>query len=90
MCVQWSGDNKYVACPCVLYLDRGNSAVPTHLACRYIVSGSDETNLRLWKATAWEQLGTKSARQRTTQAYQEKLKEKFKHHPEVAKIMRYV
>eukprot|EP00045_Choanoeca_perplexa_P006130 m.52094 g.52094 ORF g.52094 m.52094 type:complete len:451 (+) comp13480_c0_seq5:166-1518(+) len=55
---------------------------------KYIVSGSDETNLRLWKATAWEQLGTKSARQKTNLEYQEKLKEKFKHHPEVAKITR--
>lgn len=27
---------------------------------KYIISGSDEMNIRLWKARAWEKLGTVS------------------------------
>ncbi|EDQ92632.1 uncharacterized protein MONBRDRAFT_19326 [Monosiga brevicollis MX1] len=55
---------------------------------RYILSGSDETNVRLWKSTAWEHIGTKSSRQKANLQYQEKLKERFKHHPEVRRIQR--
>ena len=35
---------------------------------------------------AWEQLGTKSARQLRSQDYADKLKERFKYHPEIRRI----
>jgi WD repeat and SOF domain-containing protein 1 len=47
------------------------------------VLGSDEMNIRLWKAKAWEKLGLVKDRQRTALEYNEKLKEKFASHPEV-------
>lgn len=55
---------------------------------KFIASGSDETNVRLWKADASEQLGTKSARQSSAVKYNEALKKRFQHHPEVKRIAR--
>eukprot|EP01147_Barroeca_monosierra_P001724 gene1723-4844_t len=56
---------------------------------KYITSGSDETNIRLWKATAWEAIGTQSARQRANSRYTERLKQRFQHHPEIRRIARH-
>jgi len=55
---------------------------------KYVMSGSDEMNIRLWKANASEQLGTKSARQLASAKYADSLKERFKHHPEIRRIAR--
>ena len=52
----------------------------------YIVSGSDETNLRLWKAKASQKLGTLSRRERVGLEYAQKLREKYRHHPQVRRI----
>merc|ERR1719189_3300340 len=41
---------------------------------RYILSGSDEMNLRLWKARASEKLGIIKERQRMALNYNERLK----------------
>lgn len=57
---------------------------------KYILSGSDEMNIRLWKADASEHLGTKSARQQASYKYDKALKERFKHHPEIRRIARSV
>ncbi|KAK3087429.1 hypothetical protein FSP39_005840 [Pinctada imbricata] len=56
---------------------------------RYILSGSDEMNIRIWKARASEKLGTLSIREKTSFNYGEKLKEKFQHHPEIKRISRH-
>jgi len=53
---------------------------------RYIVSGSDEMNLRLWKAHASEKLGIIKDRERTSLHYKEKLKEKYSSHPQISRI----
>ena len=50
---------------------------------RYILSGSDEMNIRLWKARASEKLGIMKDREKTAFDYAEKLKEKYAHHPQV-------
>ncbi|CAB4061564.1 DCAF13 [Lepeophtheirus salmonis] len=42
---------------------------------KYIISGSDEMNIRLWKAKASEKLGVLKDRQRSALQYNEKLKE---------------
>jgi len=47
------------------------------------VSGSDEMNLRLWKARASERLGIMKDRERVALQYSEKLKEKYAQHPQV-------
>lgn len=55
---------------------------------KYILSASDEMNIRVWKANASEKLGPLRPREKATFNYNEKLKEKFSHHPEVKRIAR--
>ena len=50
---------------------------------QYIVSGSDEMNLRLWKARRSEKLGILKDRERVSLQYAEKLKQKYGQHPQV-------
>jgi len=56
---------------------------------KYVLSGSDEMNIRLWKAKAHEHIGTQSARQSAAQKYNDSLKERFKYHPEVRRIAKH-
>ncbi|KAI8009245.1 DDB1- and CUL4-associated factor 13 [Camellia lanceoleosa] len=55
----------------------------------YVISGSDDTNLRLWKAKASEQLGVLLPRERRKHEYQEAVKNRYKHLPEVKRIVRH-
>jgi Sof1-like domain len=57
---------------------------------RFVLSGSDDGNLRLWKAHASEKLGIIGGRERAAREYRTKLREKWKYDPEVGKIERYV
>ncbi|XP_014790792.1 DDB1- and CUL4-associated factor 13 [Octopus bimaculoides] len=56
---------------------------------KYILSGSDEMNIRIWKAQASEKLGPLKPREKAAFNYNEKLKEKFGHHPEIKRISRH-
>jgi WD repeat and SOF domain-containing protein 1 len=53
---------------------------------KYIVSGSEDTNLRLWKANASEKIGQKSAREEKSIEYRQALIKKYEHMPVVHKI----
>ncbi|KAL4451264.1 hypothetical protein ABPG77_009336 [Micractinium sp. CCAP 211/92] len=55
----------------------------------YIFSGSDDMNVRVWKAEASEQMGTLLPRERKKHAYNKALVERHKHLPEVARIVRH-
>ncbi|KAF6155800.1 hypothetical protein GIB67_039131 [Kingdonia uniflora] len=55
----------------------------------YVVSGSDDTNLRLWKAKASEQLGVLLPRERKKHEYEEALINRFKHLPEINRVVRH-
>uniref|UniRef100_T1JP66 DDB1- and CUL4-associated factor 13 n=1 Tax=Strigamia maritima TaxID=126957 RepID=T1JP66_STRMM len=55
----------------------------------YILSGSDEMSIRLWKARASEKLGLLHPREKVVSDYNEKLKEKYAHHPEISRIARH-
>lgn len=55
----------------------------------YIMSGSDETNLRLWKASPSQKLGKLHPREKAALDYAGSLREKFKHHPQVRRIARH-
>ncbi|KAD6795730.1 hypothetical protein E3N88_06626 [Mikania micrantha] len=55
----------------------------------YVISGSDDTNLRLWKAKASEQLGVILPRERKKHEYMEAVKNRYKHLPEIKRILRY-
>ncbi|KAG5553520.1 hypothetical protein RHGRI_011408 [Rhododendron griersonianum] len=54
----------------------------------YVISGSDDTNLRLWKANASEQLGVLLPREPKNHEYREAVKNHYKHLPEVKRIVR--
>ncbi|KAF7022020.1 hypothetical protein CFC21_034867, partial [Triticum aestivum] len=52
----------------------------------YLVSGSDDTNLRLWKSKASEQLGVILPRERKKQEYLDAVKARYNHLPEIRRI----
>ncbi|KAF3426697.1 hypothetical protein E2986_09524 [Frieseomelitta varia] len=56
---------------------------------KFVISGSDEMNIRLWKARASEKLGVLRPRERTALYYSEALKEKFAAHPQIKRISRH-
>ena len=56
---------------------------------RFLLSGSDDGNIRLWRAHASTREGIKSARQRQKQEYDDTLKERYKHMPEIRRIARH-
>ncbi|KAL9186394.1 hypothetical protein ACHAXT_005632 [Thalassiosira profunda] len=53
---------------------------------KYILSGSDDTNIRLWKARSSEKVGQLSAREEASLQYRQALVQKYVHLPEVQKI----
>ena len=53
---------------------------------KYVVSGSDDSNLRVWKAQASEQLGQLTTREEAAQRYRSALVQRHKHLPEVHRI----
>ncbi|KAL5573574.1 hypothetical protein UlMin_023171 [Ulmus minor] len=55
----------------------------------YVISGSDDTNLRLWKAKASEQLGVLLPREQKRHEYHEAVMRRYKHLPEVKRIVRH-
>lgn len=55
---------------------------------KFIVTGSDDSNLRLWKAVANEQLGQLTTREEAATQYRQALVKKYQHLPEVRKISR--
>jgi len=55
----------------------------------YILSGSDDGNVRLWRAKASSRQGIKSAALRQKLQYDDALKERYKHMPEIKRIARH-
>jgi WD repeat and SOF domain-containing protein 1 len=52
----------------------------------YIVSGSDDSNLRLWKAQASQKLGQLTTREESALRYRTALVKRYEHMPEVKRI----
>ncbi|DBB14873.1 hypothetical protein WJX82_005088 [Trebouxia sp. C0006] len=55
----------------------------------YVFSGSDDMNVRLWKAQSSVQMGTLLPRERQKHEYQQALVERYKHLPDVKRISRH-
>ncbi|KAJ3287518.1 rRNA-processing protein sof1 [Borealophlyctis nickersoniae] len=53
---------------------------------KFVLSGSDDGNIRLWKADASEKLGTTTNRERSNKNYTKALKDRYKHMPELRRI----
>jgi WD repeat and SOF domain-containing protein 1 len=56
---------------------------------KYVLSGSDDGNIRLWRAEASSRSGIKSARQRQKLEYDDALKARYAHMPEIRRIRRH-
>ncbi|KAK2809303.1 hypothetical protein FQN50_003945 [Emmonsiellopsis sp. PD_5] len=56
---------------------------------KYVLSGSDDGNIRVWRTEASSRSGIKSARQRQQLDYNEALKERYAHMPEIRRIKRH-
>ncbi|XP_067010054.1 DDB1- and CUL4-associated factor 13 [Anabrus simplex] len=56
---------------------------------KYILSGSDEMNVRIWKARSAEKLGVLKPREKSALKYGEALKAKFASHPQIKRISRH-
>lgn len=56
---------------------------------KYLLSGSDDGNVRVWRGKAWERSDVKNTKYKNKLEYDEKLKEKFKFMPEIRKIKRH-
>src|ERR1700694_2345455 len=62
-------------------------AVKYSLDAKYVYSGSDDGNVRVWKSHASEKLtGVIAPRERQAVHYRKNLQEKFKHVPEIQRI----
>ena len=55
----------------------------------YVLSGSEEMNIRIWKADASQKLGRVSHKERQVLEYRSKLREKYQHHPQIKRISRH-
>jgi WD repeat and SOF domain-containing protein 1 len=55
----------------------------------YVISGSDDFNVRVWKSKASEQLGVVLPREKRKHEYHEAVKNRYKHLPEIKRIVRH-
>ena len=56
---------------------------------KFIISGSEDTNVRIWKAQAGDPLKPLLPREKEKMAYYDKLKKKYKYNQEVKRILRH-
>ena len=56
---------------------------------RYIVTGSEDTNVRIWKSHAADSIGPLLPREKEKLLYNEKLKKKYKYNHEIKRILRH-
>ena len=71
-----------------MYIDRVFSVRFTPDS-QYVLSGSDDGNVRLWRANASSRQGIKSAKQRQALEYNEALVRRYAHMPEIRRIKRH-
>ncbi|KAL2003374.1 hypothetical protein VTN02DRAFT_4110 [Thermoascus thermophilus] len=56
---------------------------------KYVLSGSDDGNIRIWRANASDRSAIKSARQRQKLEYDQALIQRYSHMPEIRRIRRH-
>lgn len=55
----------------------------------YVLSGSDDGNIRIWRANASARSGIKNSRQRQKLEYDQALINRYSHMPEIRRIKRH-
>jgi DDB1- and CUL4-associated factor 13 len=73
--------------PVLIIMDRVTSTAFSGDA-RFVINGSDDGNVRVWKAKASEKLGITTARERSAIEYRNSLVERWKADSEVGKVSR--
>ena len=53
---------------------------------KYLLSGSEDANIRIWKSNPSEKLGIVSEREKTANEYRETLVDKFKYNDSIKRI----
>jgi len=56
---------------------------------RFVLTGSEDANIRVWKTKSDQKLGAMTAREKQAVAYREALKEKYQRLPEISRIKRH-
>jgi WD repeat and SOF domain-containing protein 1 len=56
---------------------------------KYVFTGSDDGNIRVWKSNASEKMGVKTPREIAHLNYADKIKERYGHLPEIKRISRH-
>lgn len=56
---------------------------------KYVISGSEDTNVRIWKSHAADAIKPLLPREKEKLAYNNRLKKKFKHSGEIKRILRH-
>ncbi|CAJ0581799.1 unnamed protein product, partial [Mesorhabditis spiculigera] len=56
---------------------------------KFVLSGSNEMNIRVWKSNPAEKLGPKTKREDAALKYAQKLRQQYKEHPEIRRIQRH-
>ena len=68
--------------------DRLNSVIYS-MDNKFIFTGSEDTNIRIWKANAGDAMKPLLPREKEKLAYNEKLKKKYKYNSEIKRILRH-
>jgi WD40 repeat protein len=86
----WSADRGHS--PEVYHTKRMQRVLSTAFSAdaRFVLSGSDDGNVRIWKAHASEKLGVVTARERAAIEYRNKLVERWKNDRQVGSVSRFV
>merc|ERR1712032_1314364 len=56
---------------------------------KYVMSGSDDTNIRLWKSVSNEPIKLLNKREEDARNYNKKIIEKYQYNPEIKRIKRH-
>ena len=65
------------------------NAIMYSMDSKFIISGSEDTNVRIWKANASESMKPLLPREKEKLAYYDKLNKKYKYNHEVKRILRH-
>ena len=71
----------------LILIHRVTSSIFT-LDARFVLTGSDDGNVRIWKARASEKLGVVTTREKSAMEYRDSLRDRWKTDKEVSRVAR--
>ncbi|KAG7390962.1 rRNA-processing protein sof1 [Phytophthora pseudosyringae] len=82
-------DRRYAASVAWTLASMGIFSVKFSADANFVLSGSDDTNIRVWKAEASKKLSKVAPRERRKMEYNESLKERYQHLREISRIAKH-